>query len=158
MSLLLALVLAVLWARSFWVRDVLLISHSKLRNVWAWTDPGEIEIEVARAAPPLDEIGTSSERWTSWSWNKFTPPDRHGILGIEYRNGVIQGTLVMETRVGFPMIVPIAVDGCVALWSFLRLRRQRLRNKQRQVGVCMNCGYDLRASPDQCPECGTAAR
>ena len=39
------------------------------------------------------------------------------------------------------------------LWLFRRLRSFLHRSR---AGLCPICGYDLRASPDQCPECGAA--
>ncbi len=56
-----------------------------------------------------------------------------------------------EYRISVGLWVPVLLCLAGSCASFFHGRRRR---KRKQLGLCLKCGYDLRASEDRCPECG----
>jgi hypothetical protein len=73
-------------------------------------------------------------------------------------SGVLPGLrpAIYRTRI---LLLPDAfIILILATWPALRFIRQRRRAQLIAAGHCLTCGYDLRATPNQCPECGRVPR
>jgi hypothetical protein len=115
--------------------------------------PAGVDYERGRTPPTTD----------AW-WRAVDFPNRHEMLGFGWiRNRYYAAlpsdgrTVRMLTATNWVLQVPywslVALTALPPAWLDHRARR-RCRLARR--GVCTKCGYDLRESPDRCPECGLA--
>jgi hypothetical protein len=89
-----------------------------------------------------------------------TPPMRGGpvvsqgftFAGVHYNKA--RAGVTTDYFLAVPLWMPAAVFGAMLLPLWLK-HPSRLRRRRRRSGLCPSCGYDVRATPDRCPECGT---
>jgi hypothetical protein len=81
---------------------------------------------------------------------QHTPTGHQDV--VDYLNTIRIGRARRDfgSRAGTLMGGSVAAVLAVAL-----VRRMLVRRAARLAGLCRTCGYDLRASSDRCPECGT---
>jgi hypothetical protein len=91
-------------------------------------------------------------------------PERTWHAGIKYQPGVsvdLRETNRRISKLGFDAFLvqsgtyfSVGVFGLyptLLAWTLVLLFRPKKRSAK---GLCDKCGYDMRATPDRCPECG----
>lgn len=154
--LLIAIVAAAIWVRSFWISDWLVFIHrhqpGRTTNVGVATLRGSFAANFGQPrgadySDPRDTI-VQYNRQPAGGAMVFpfdtSAPTRlgfgcHRLAEHRYIEVVVPGWFVLLVAAGAGLLV---------------LRRANRLGRTRRLGLCARCGYDLRATPDQCPECG----
>jgi hypothetical protein len=171
MSLLIGIATAVLWAHSYRANDFLSLAHAWAEReinpdgnpAWhcrQWDVSGEANRgRLVLSYDLADEWLNSNESHVPRGFRVSCAADRgqaHNFAGhpwFEWSNTFDGSVAGGEIALAFPLP---ALFLLTALLPAATLRR-RLRTRGRAHPSCLVCGYDLRATPDRCPECGTAS-
>jgi hypothetical protein len=152
LSLVLAVVAAAMWARSLAVETILVESRGgQLLLVGIDATPGAVR-ETRRDRP--------LEPFLADIFQANPPVREHRALGFWLAVGADSRTWVVGAAtltlqyywvLGVPYwaltLLALVLPAAVATRSWRSARRTR-------SGHCRTCGYDLRATPGRCPECG----
>jgi hypothetical protein len=178
LSLLLCVAASVLWVRSRYVGEVLRCDYgddgrSRLNRASLQIGSGRLRLSDTRVVAhdaefyrevveplkrgPLYEREPPELIRRSDEYEANELPPALGALGFGYARFAVLDAPVAHFE-SWGVVVPIWSLVALALplpllWLAWRIRRRRLTSR----GRCSQCGYDLRATPGRCPECGTAA-
>jgi hypothetical protein len=112
--------------------------------------------------PPIESAELFPDMKSYYEW-EATPRSRRYYHIWRFEVGELEGLdRLSDGRVRYkgkaiyalspewPLVIGFAcLPGGVLMSGVFRNRRNR------KPGHCVRCGYDLRATPDRCPECGT---
>jgi len=156
--LLLCLATVSLWVRSYWVSDWI---------SWSSDGPTNFNIITGRGKFVLTKVTqTDGSSWQGRGWQRsgqapYDPIDAWQVWSTERLTifNVITWGRRASSDGSTQSLTVMLPYWLVAILTFafpcVQIIRRFPRDRRIRAGLCPICGYDLRATPGRCPECGT---
>jgi len=157
--------LAILWVRSFWRSDVLTRKwadgRTEAQYLYLGSSTGELYLGFTR-----ERFGnTQTEGWYGegpagihWKLvSRSSAGDQETWVANSIWNhlGLYGGWTADWKFIAVPHYFAFAVASIIPTARIIGAHRRRRRIAR---GRCGACGYDLRGTPNRCPECGTVRK
>ena len=143
-SLLLCVATLALWVRSYWRRDSVLVSLQGATETYVLESQKGIVLALALSRSTLD----GPAKWSFTSMPAGGATELKSFYSFGYQ-GLSPSSL--SGRIWFPHWFFALL---LAILPALHLRALICSRRHRRANHCPRCGYDLRATPQRCPECG----
>lgn len=151
-----------LWVRSYSASDWVSYAGGGRRNLNIITGRGDFVVNVVTRDDGSawrpdgwrhyhQQAYDMPGQWARWSSERHTFP---GVITYGRRTSTGGSMHSVTVMTSYWLVVCVTLIGPIGL---LATRLRAIRHK-RDGNLCPVCGYDLRATPDRCPECGTVAR
>jgi hypothetical protein len=95
----------------------------------------------------------SAPSLAAWSSDKSARSHWYNSVGFEYLRSDDSGEI--REGVVVPHYALCALSAILPASCALKHQRERRKRQAHIKMLCTSCGYDLRATPDRCPECGS---